>query len=345
MNRKLLYGILTVAISLTLALILSEFALRRAGYEAPQYRNISDEAAMFRPDPVLGWSMHPGSHVIRPYLPGGKPIHMTYQANGDRITGPDNTPLNQNDQQRPQLLLIGGSFTQGLAISDDETFAWLLQQTNPGWEVKNFAVTAYGAYQSLLMLERVLPSLERPKIVLYGFIQHHEVRNVSPVEWLRDLTYAASADTVLKLPFASSGADGQLLRHEPEQYVRLPFRDSLSIVPLVEYAIMRSRNFWIKRDQPGHKESVMEKILLEMKQVSNTYGAKMAMVTLSVNRPEMSRLMSVWSEHDIMGIHCALKLDESRQVPGGDGHPNHLAHSAWANCINAALAQELRAGL
>ena len=88
----------------------------------------------------------------------------------------------------------------------------------------------------------------------------------------------------------------------------------------------------------------MEKILLEMKKVSNTYGAKMAVVTLWVNRRETGRLVTVLSKHDIMGIHCALYLNENLQVPGGDGHPNHLAHSIWSKCINRALSQAFRAG-
>lgn len=124
MNRKLQYGILTVAVSVILSLILSELALRYAGYQTPEYINIPDEeAAMFGPDPILGWAMQPGPHVIGPYLPGGNPIHMTINSNGDRITAPISGLSNGDAERRPQLLLLGGSISQGLEISDDETFA------------------------------------------------------------------------------------------------------------------------------------------------------------------------------------------------------------------------------
>ena len=43
--------------------------------------------------------------------------------------------------------------------------------------------TAY-SYQSLLTLEEKLPELVNTNLVVYGFIEHHETRNVASAEWL-----------------------------------------------------------------------------------------------------------------------------------------------------------------
>src|SRR6185369_5022449 len=78
---------------------------------------------------------------------------------------------------RPDLLLLGCSFTMGWAVNDDETWAWGLQALRPGVHVTNRAVIGFGTYHSLLMLEERLRAGDRPAAVLYGYFYGHDERN------------------------------------------------------------------------------------------------------------------------------------------------------------------------
>jgi hypothetical protein len=339
MKRQTIFAIATGAITLTLIVVLAEVVLRFAGFRPTSYRDIPGEQVVYEPDPELGWVARPGSYVLPPYDPSGAPIRMTYGPDGGRLTAPEGSAAAAAGA-RPQLVVVGGSFSQGWAISDDETFAWKLQQKHPSWEVKNFAVGAYGTYQSLLTLERRLPLLERPAIVLYGFIGSHEFRNVGPIAWLRTLTNVQSPDSVVMIPYASVGEDGELVRHAPEQYLKLPLRRSSALVSLVEYVTMRSRNGWTRRDRPEAVRAVSEQVLLEMKKVSEAHGARLAVVILRCDPRDTDRLMAFFEKNGIIGIDCWLAVDSEMQVPG-EGHPNGEANSIWADCIDHGLADEL----
>ena len=53
-------------------------------------------------------------------------------------------------------MVLGCSFVQGWALSDEETFAWKLQERFVRARVLNFGTAGYGTTQSLLALERYL---------------------------------------------------------------------------------------------------------------------------------------------------------------------------------------------
>src|SRR5947207_8726652 len=119
---------------------------------------------MHVPDPVLGWRPIPGRYDREPYVPGGRAIHVTFRPDGARDSGGDHRA------GKPDVLLVGCSFTMGAAVSDDETWAARLQELRPDVEIVNRGLGGYGTFQSLLLLEQLLaregPS--RPRRVLYG---------------------------------------------------------------------------------------------------------------------------------------------------------------------------------
>ena len=58
------------------------------------------------------------------------------------------------------------------------------QMSEYEYKIKNFAVGGYGTYQSLLMQERILGYKKNIKVIVYGFIDHHELRNVAAGSWM-----------------------------------------------------------------------------------------------------------------------------------------------------------------
>lgn len=71
-------------------------------------------------DPVLGWRPAPGAHPTTGVVEGAR-------ADGTRVTGPRGAG--------PKVLLVGDSFTYGVDVGDEDTWAWALQAAHPDWAV------------------------------------------------------------------------------------------------------------------------------------------------------------------------------------------------------------------
>jgi hypothetical protein len=70
---------------------------------------------------------------------------------------------------RPRIEFVGDSFTYGLYVSDDESFAVRLGADHlRDHEIVNFGVNGYGADQMLLLYETI-GRLYRPSVVVMGF--------------------------------------------------------------------------------------------------------------------------------------------------------------------------------
>ena len=79
------------------------------------------------------------------------------------------------------------------------------------------------------------------KLVIYGFIDHHEYRNVARGEWLELLLkYSKNGHSNSpKIPYATVNKNKDLIFNDPLGYLQLPFREELSLIPLVERTIMK----------------------------------------------------------------------------------------------------------
>ena len=75
------------------------------------------------------------------------------------------------------ILVIGGSFSEGHGLENEQTFASLVEKKLNA-KTMNFALGSYGTIHSFLILQRV--SHLRPKLIIYGMISDHIERNVRP---------------------------------------------------------------------------------------------------------------------------------------------------------------------
>src|SRR5262245_25799025 len=172
-RRRLVFGGVAVLLALGLALASAELLLRLTDHQPWRYLGVKPgEPTMHDADPELGWIPRPGQYEVPAYAPAGKDFSFTILADGTRVTG---SPAARD---APAVAFVGCSLTQGWSIGDDETFAWRLHQPFPPLHVLNYGVGAYGTYQSLLVMERILARPNPPRLVLYGFMEEHESRNV-----------------------------------------------------------------------------------------------------------------------------------------------------------------------
>jgi hypothetical protein len=187
------------------------------------------------------------------------------------------------------------------------------------------------------MLERVLPNLTRPKFVLYGFIEHHEIRNCAAGEWLQALTSHSKAGHV-EVPFATFDEKIGLVRYAPDHYVSWPFRESSALVKVLESAYMKLKTI----QRCSQKRLATEQILLEMNKVSQAYGANFGVVLLRMDDSTKDHYVNFFRRNNLEVFDCAYKIGDTEEmkVPG-EGHPNGKMNSLWAECISGMLKKQL----
>ncbi len=331
MSKHYMRNMVTLLVSIILALILSECLLRAFGRNPWSYKSLdSNEPTMHAPDPVLGWRNKNGNYIVPPYHWAGKPIHITFQENGQRRTGVEST------KAEGDIVIVGGSYTQGWAVSDNETYAWKLQQKYPSLKVVNYGTGGYGSYQSLLVLEQELPRMTSPKFVLYGFTDLHEERNVASHVWLRMLSEYSMRGHV-NVPFATLDGNNGLVRHPPEGYLALPFRESLSLIHTIEQTYMKIKT----RRRFKQKRKVTEAILLQMMNVTKEYDVTLVVVLLRAQNKTKSHYIDFFKRNNIQFIDSVYPMPNEMRVPG-DGHPNGKLHSLWAQRISNDLNEQIK---
>jgi hypothetical protein len=286
---------------------------------------------LYEPHLELGWRNRPGTFSIS-FLPGGEPLQWTILGDGKRSTSAEHPPA------RPVIALIGCSFTQGIGLSDDETYAWNLQAKNPDVAIWNYGTGGYGTYQSLLVLETLFRNLRspRPALVLYGFIEHHEIRNVAAAEWTRLLARTSSRGRV-DLPYCSMDADGSLRRHDPEHYPVFPLLAHSSVVNLIHQSFVRLST----RPREAQRRRVTERLLAEMDETCRSNGAAFAVLLLQASGATASHYLEYCKGKRIECHDLVSPMTADLTLPG-DNHPNATQNRIWAERIDRLIAPKLQ---
>jgi hypothetical protein len=312
---------------LTLVVILAagEGVARFAGYRP--WASGDGGTALYKPDPVLGWVHKAGDYRIRAGWSDGRDIVVTFLDDGGRKTSNSLAAKSRGD-----FIIVGDSFSEGWALSDRETFPWKLQERFPSHRVLNYGTGAYGTYQSLLMLERALRLSVGPKAVIYGFFHHHPERNVAEAGWLEGLD-RYSGQNRTGLPYVTLDKSGNPIRHDPVYYPRFPFRRFFALVTLLEKAAARIAS----TQRTAQSEAVTRALLLKMDELSRAKGAEFLFVPLSAPVEMKRDYLGFVAEHGIAHVDCSIYPVPNELTIRGEGHPNGLANTRWAECISKAL--------
>jgi hypothetical protein len=325
--RRLLFAATAIILGMVVALAGVELTARARGWR-PRLPAVQPEPPIHEFDPILGWRPVPGHYRFGPYSPGAPPVDVTIGADGARSTGTDAAA------GHPEVLLVGCSFTMGWAVSDDQTWAWRLQDLRPDVAVVNRGVGGYGTLQSLLLLEQIFARGQRPAWVLYGFLDH-SLRNVGAPLWLWALAFNTHT---IATPYCTLTADGRLERHPPEAYPSLPLHEYLASVALLEKAIVERR----ASSRVASAVTVTQRLLLEMAELCRANGVRFSAVLLDVPDAVKSRYVSYAQQHQIDVIDCNVPFLTADDVVPGEVHPNAAVHRRWGDCIAAALADPSR---
>jgi hypothetical protein len=319
--RSLLLALVAFAFSLALG----EGVLRLVGITprtttAPPGRDDPDWA---QSDPVIGWTNRPGTG--HPDDPGRVPMH--FWSDGERVSA------SQPDKPAPhRVLLLGCSFTQGWGVTDEETFAWHLNEAFPDVRFEDYGVGGYGTYQALLMLERLLRESRDhpPDFVVYDFMSDHPRRNVADIGWLKVLK---SSRGLYNVPPHVSVEGGALVEHPAGLIRAWPLEGVSSWVAALHDAWLAFRR---PPDRAGREATNL--LLARMDREAREAGSQLVVVLLE---EPPTRVRDFLEHQQITFLDCSEPVysrDPKYRV-GGVGHPNGVRHALWSDCIEQGLKE------
>jgi hypothetical protein len=130
---------------------------------------------IFRPHPLLGWSMSPNEERDVSFREG---VFESIGADGwRRVVG---APAAASSR----IAFYGCSFTYGTALRDEETFVSLLQSMLPSAMMLNRGVGGYGTTQNYLQFRNDLKE-HKVDAAVFCVISDHRYRNYGHPVWMR----------------------------------------------------------------------------------------------------------------------------------------------------------------
>lgn len=263
--------------------------------------------------------------------------------------------VNADSKQTPDkvnILTIGGSFSWGYGMENEETYTEILRH-KLNVSVANLSFGSYGTVQSLQLLQR--NSDLQPKIIVYGFINDHLRRNLSPCA-------PSLAPFCLPVAYIDFGANGTPYIHGPRmEYSSEAGRRSFEIITSGEFGVknvlwgakaifsnLKNRFVFNYADSKELRQEGMLYLMSKMTLEAKRLGALLVVVYI----PELERVYTSPPPSELIDAlnPDILFIDMSRTVTRyyedernpslrfeRDSHPNHLAHELIADEILNAL--------
>ncbi len=135
---------------------------------------------IYEDDPILGYRHK--SDLVGHHRALDFSVDYTLNESGNRV-------LPQPEKSVGRIAFIGGSYTFGHGVQDDETFASILAREYwPEWSVVNRSVSGYGTAHAYLTLKELFENDEAPDVVIYPLLNAHIIRNYINEVWIRSIT-------------------------------------------------------------------------------------------------------------------------------------------------------------
>jgi hypothetical protein len=333
-RRKAAHATGTLIVSFVLATILSEVALRITGFEPRSDASagkgwvIEPEEGLFRYSERRGYAYGPGDFVVT--LPSGLVFRIGHGPDGLRRTAP--LTVHREPVAKPEVWILGGSFTHGWSVDDDQTYPWKLQELLPETDVVNFGVGGYGTLLSWLQFEEALDLQPAPAVVVIAYGSFHDERNTWTRSWRRAIAPARPQDA-RPIPRAvlAGGNSFEVVRQKPG-YHAFPLVHVSALSNLLEDKYGRFENRLVL-----HSRQVTESILLAFRERCAEEGVQLVVAGIMDNDATQRRLeFCAAAGIDTLDISVNLDREGFRNLPH-DEHPGSLAHTSYAGRLAAGL--------
>ncbi|MBQ7568223.1 hypothetical protein IJT17_05385 [bacterium] len=325
-KAKTLHRALLAVAAAALLLIFSEVYLKLEGYSP------HDSSALWRFDsynPVMGWETVSG--VKRHREVSGKEVCETVWRDGSRASRPD-----YDKPASKRVMLIGCSYTYGWQVSDEETWAWLLNERFPDIAFDNYGVYAYGLCQSLARAEQILERGQKYDWIVYAAMHDHPFRDVSVFHILGKISGCGPYVLSRRASVNRSG-DLVYLPCEP----RWPGDDLLISVNFAK------RVYSARLQRQAHQRgsidrqllhSVYFKLLDSLRDLAQRHGCRLAVCGL--DEEDWGNALELGQRHlDFPFFFVGNGREGAADAPifhvSGQmsGHPSALVHANWAKRI------------
>ena len=320
MIKKILFTSSTLIFSILILFFSLEILLRLFGEEPFSFSEKTiEEPQTNEYDNILGWKPKIGSFKFSPWSSDGKNTELTTTKFG-RFDLYDN-------QSVKKIIFIGGSFTQGFAVDNFQTFSFKLQSRIKKLNIENYGVGGYGTFQSFLKLKQLLKQNDQIKFVFYGYVEHHDLRNIAQDSWLKML-YQYSRRGAIDLPFATLDSKN-LIHSDVTRYLKIPLSEYSSLVHFVEKKIM----YFVSKNRYQQRYLVTNTIVKQMSEISNKNGIIFVNLFLNSSTRKVSQMKLFFDAHNIEYLDCNQEKLEEKHIVKNEGHPNEKLHSMWSDCI------------
>jgi len=276
-------------------------------------------------------------------------IKLSYDLMTDD-TGARISTMNRTYPDKPLITVVGCSFTWGHGVSNDETYAHVLE-TELKTKVHNYGMGSYGTVQSLEMLEKFGAG---SSLIIYGFIDEHLRRNVTPCA-------PSFAPLCLYVPTVRRNSSAAF--YIPDQVPR----DNVTATDEF-FGWVKSKNYFSLDNVEFGLAFVLDKIdelrgrheptvpadealaatefaLRKMEKFASENGARLLVVNVGIGIPrenfeELSR--KKWDDHvSFLDASTFDGVSDDELLIEGDGHPNAYGHRLIAGKIYKAIKEEL----
>jgi hypothetical protein len=169
-EKKTVLWVLYIIVLIPICLELALRVISAKPYIQTDYHIEVSPPNAFTGHDSMGIALNPGTYDI--VLNRKVEFQTTHTFGGQRLTtGSDSI------EGRPEIALLGCSFTYGYGVNDPETFASILQKKYPNLHFNNHGVIGYGSLQSYFQLESMLRQGTAPEVVILNFASDHFERN------------------------------------------------------------------------------------------------------------------------------------------------------------------------
>lgn len=323
--RLITYLIFPIFLSTTTA----EIVLRAAGYKPWQIENVDvavePKGNFFTKDSELGYKHLPGKFKVT--LNGNYSFNATHLNNSLRITHPLNTYNLQST--KPEIWIFGCSFTYGWSLNDNETYAWLLQDKLPQYEIVNFGVNGYGTLHSFIQFKEALKQRNKPKVAVIAYAGFHDRRNTL----LRARSKQMAAWNKLGILFQP---DARLKKNNNFTYsmTKLEYREfPLMRVSALSHFLEVNYNQWEEGLYRSHQ--VSKAIILEFHRLAEANNVKLVVAGINSGSAKMLEELSKEGIATV-DISVDLKIPANNNLPH-DLHPSAIANRQYAEKLDGFL--------
>ena len=279
-------------------------------------------------DNELGWKFVPGTYEV-PVNKWGHTMQATILPGNGRATSDEDQP-----EGLDKLVFIGGSFTFGSGLNDEQVFTWKLQNTFKNIDIRNLGVGAYGTYQSLMVLEQELKKDDKPKTVVYGYIGSHRFRNVAHNRWLQMLYYN-SRKVHPKTPYVTLNELGNFERQTPIRMTKIPFSEKLVSLSKTESLL----NKLLAYPRIQNDKKLTQLLVLEMQRLCRENDINFYLSVFFKSETDDPITDTFINENKISYIDNHVPLSHKNTIRG-DGHPIETVHDIWAQRIGKRLIRD-----